>query len=99
MIVPMLTFKHKLIFAYENTCEPLKVMDLTFGWISPYAVSRIKIGLDNNCQDVSGQVLLYDTPPAYEILSIKQMNILRLGNNDQIIVCCGHCNLVGTSNS
>jgi hypothetical protein len=90
---------NKLIFAYENTCEPLKVMDLTSGWISPYAVSRIKIGLDNNCQDVSGQVLLYDTPPAYEILSIKQMNILRLGNNDQIIVCCGHCNLVGTSNS
>jgi len=91
--------QNQMIFAYENTCDPFKVMDLTSGWTSPYAVSSSKIGLDNNCQDVSAQVLLYDTPSDYENFTIKQMTILPIGNNDQIIVSCGHCNLKSTSNS
>ena len=93
------TSYNQMIFAYENTCYPAQVNDLTYGWTSPYAVSTSKIGLDSNCLDASANVLLYDTPSNYENFTIKQMTILPLGNNDQIIVCCGHCNLVGTSNS
>jgi len=95
---------NQLIFAYENICSPTTVTTITDGWInaSPsYASNKNKTGLDDTCDGSSNStpILLYDTPPNYEIFTIKQMTILPLGNNDQIIVCCGHCNLIGTSNS
>jgi hypothetical protein len=84
--------QNQMIFAYENTCDPFKVMDLTSGWTSPYAVSSSKIGLDNNCQDVSAQVLLYDTPSDYENFTIKQMVIVKYPLTlDYIVVCAGNC--------
>ena len=90
---------NQLFFVYENTCYPNYVTDLTSTWTSPYVVSTSRIGLDNNCPAIDASGLLYDTPSSYENFTIKQMTILPIGNNDQIIVCCGHCNLVGTSNS
>lgn len=96
---------NQLIFAYENICSPTTVTTITDGWInaSPsYASNKNKTGLDDTCDGSSSStpVLLYDTPSAYESFTIKQMTNLTIGNgNTQIIVCCGHCNLVGTSNS
>jgi hypothetical protein len=89
---------NKILFVYENTCDPAQVTVQTSGWTSPYAVTTSKIGLDSNCGTTDFSVLLYDTPSAYESFTIKQMAILTIGNT-QIIVCCGHCNLIGTSNS
>jgi hypothetical protein len=92
------TSYNQMIFAYENTCYPAKVNDLTYGWISPspsYAVSTSKIGLDSNCPDPSANVLLYDTPSNYENFIIKQMvsvkDPLQQPGRENIIVCAGTC--------
>jgi hypothetical protein len=92
------TSYNQMIFAYENTCYPAKVNDLTYGWISPspsYAVSTSKIGLDNNCPDPSANVLLYETPSNYENFIIKQMvsvkDPLQQPGRENIIVCAGTC--------
>jgi hypothetical protein len=83
---------NRMIFAYENICDPAKVTDLTSGWISPYAVSTSKIGLDSNCPDPSANVLLYDTPSDYENFTIKQMVIVKYPLTlDYIVVCAGTC--------
>ena len=85
---------NQLIFAYENTCDPAKVTDLTSGWTSPYAVSTSKIGLDDNCAgtSTSSPVLLYDTPSSYDLFNITQMAIFNdPSGGESIIVCGGWC--------
>jgi hypothetical protein len=83
---------NQLIFAYENTCEPAQVTDLTSKWTSPYAVSTSKIGLDSNCPTTGANVLLYDTPSNYETFTIKQMAIVTdPESQDTVVVCGGNC--------
>ena len=84
---------NQMIFAYENTCDPAKVTDLTSGWTSPYAVSTSRIGLDNNCPATDANVLLYDIPSNYDNFIIKQMVIVKYPLTlDYIVVCGGNCN-------
>ena len=90
------TSYNQMIFAYENTCDPAQVTDLTSGWrgASPsYAVSTSKIGLDSNCPDPSANVLLYDTPNAYTGgFIIAQMAIFTDPESlDTVVVCGGSC--------
>lgn len=85
---------NKLIFAYENTCDPAKVTDLTSGWTSSgNAVSTSKIGLDNNCPATDANVLLYYTPNAYTGgFIIAQMAIFTDPESlDTVVVCGGSC--------
>jgi hypothetical protein len=83
---------NKMIFAYENTCSPLPVTNLTSGWTSPYVVSTSKIGLDSNCPATDSQVLLYDIPDHYDTFIIKQMAIVTNPlTKDYIVVCGGTC--------
>jgi hypothetical protein len=87
---------NQLIFAYENICYPRVVTDVGEGWSydSSYYDNKNKTALDDNCDgtSTSAPVLLFPTPSAYKIFTIKQITtFVDPTTATPILVCGGTC--------